>query len=177
MLHLASGVRPTIRFAVPDCSAAREVRAWAATTGFFAADDESYVVVSRASAEAAKRAMGVDRSSGPHTFELGLLLGYPTCCAQAAGSHGEASLDDWASSTASWELDALNDVLNVTGYSVGRSWLSHIPCSPTCAASLDMALRTRRWLEAQAAGNATDAPWNTWNDLLRTLAISDPASR
>jgi hypothetical protein len=60
--------------------------------GWSAARDDEYLVASP-TLERARHILDVDRSTQPHALELGLLLGYPKCCARAAAVAGEENVD------------------------------------------------------------------------------------
>src|SRR3546814_12102422 len=86
--------------------------------------------------------MSIDRERGNHTAHLGLMLGYPRCCARAAARVGESSLDTWAAGLTRRRFLGRFTAIQITGYRQGRALISHIPCSPNCLASLLLARRS-----------------------------------
>lgn len=112
---------------------------WARRFGFLCAlDEDRFLTVSR-DGRLARDLLVLDRSSVDHTYRLGIRLGYPRCCCLKAASIGESGLDDWAGT---WRTDLLCGafrLIDPTGYVEGKALISHIPCSPRCRPSLDMA--------------------------------------
>lgn len=138
LLTLLAAERPAMR--TQRLQSASAGAAWSRLVrdaGWAVATDEDYCVLAR-TAETAQRVLKLDAALERHTRELGLALGYPTCCASAAVQHGDEGLDDWARVQAARIPDGL---LHIGGYARGNALLSHIPCSADCAASLQQAAR------------------------------------
>lgn len=145
--------RPAMRLRTTDSA---RVAAWANAHYLGSADDGEYVIVSRPGIDA-DDVLLVDRSVEPHTVELGELLGYPRCCAVAAGESGEDALDDLAAGA------HRSGLLDISGYRDGVALVSHIPCGLDCAASLRAASAALK----VARGGCDDT--NT-NDRWRSIA-------
>jgi len=138
-LHLLAGIRPVIRTRLREQGSTRAAVRWVRRQGFVCVvDDEGFIVVARKSYRA-RRAMAIDRSVGNHTRTLGLALGYPECCCREAAKRGDSQLDQWAETYSRIRLSGVSKVLNPIRYFEGESVLSHIPCSPRCKKSLQMA--------------------------------------
>jgi hypothetical protein len=108
--------------------------------------------------------------------ELGLLLGYPTCCIDAFASAGpHSSTSDLIaaarrrSGDLRWELNVLDPVSPFT-------LVPHIPCRFDCSASLELATRVISVLDsvfpflAGAAEHALRRNWLWW-DATRSIAF------
>lgn len=141
---LLSGVRPTVRTTATGARDQAEVFAWARRMGLHAVlDSAGFVTLSR-SASRARRAMDVDWSPGHHTAALGLLLGYPACCARTAARVGDAGLDAWKTPERRRYVGRFA-AIDVGGYGRGHGFLSHVPCSPRCVPSLRQAEAAAAW--------------------------------
>ena len=148
LLHLAANIRPAIRteLAIPVSHAV--VHRWMRRHGWYTAiDGDNFVVVSR-SANLARKVLNIDREESPHTFRLGRALGYPTCCCRAAASVGEQDLDAWARALCQRRFIGRFNSINPSLYRDGKALISHIPCSISCQASLQMANDTLAALRA-----------------------------
>ncbi len=135
LLGLASG-RSAIRFRLPgDVDLAQQC---AHAHGLSMEYDGIYAVWSRSEAHG-RRVMQVDRSRTPHVAELGDLLGYPSCCTNAAQASGEAGIDALAAAASRWRLSGERALLDISEYSGGVALLSHVPCGPDCLESVAQA--------------------------------------
>lgn len=138
LLHLAIDVRPAIRI-IPRNVQPKVLARWAAAHGWYAAsDEEGFLAISRSPA-LSRKILKIDCRAQPHTRELGMALGYPPCCCAAAARRGESAIDQWASEAASRFHLGVFRLIDAAGYRVGRSLLSHIPCTVRCRRSLAMA--------------------------------------
>ena len=139
ILHLAAKIRPAIRTELAIPVSQDVVRIWMRRLGWYTAiDRDDFLVVSRSSA-LARMILAIDRDDSPHTFRLGHALGYPPCCCRAAASVGEQNLDSWAIAMSQRRFVGRFKLIDPTAYSEGHALISHIPCSPFCQASLQMA--------------------------------------
>ena len=153
LLALAAG-RPAIRL---EAAASVPLEAWASERELALARDESFAVVARSPVLAAT-VLQVDRSAEPHMIELGVLLGYPRCCALYANEYGEHRIDELAATIAGRRPSREQRLLDISRYSDGLALVSHVPCSPQCAASL---------MQARAALTTVTTTWDDDRDTAR----------
>ena len=146
LLALAAG-RAAVRF---ELLASAPLEAWASERHLAVVRDESFAVVARSS-DLAAAVLQVDRSAEPHLIELGVLLGYPQCCARHANELGEHRLDELAALAAGRRLSGDQQLIDISRYSDGLALVSHVPCSPQCAPSL---------MQAHAALATTSTTWD-----------------
>lgn len=139
LAQLRGSVRPVMRSQLVDRADRHEVRRWARRQGLFAAVDKDGFFSIAPIAGSARRVLRIDARAGRHTIALGLALGYPACCCMAAGRRNDEGLDDWGQAIASRRFVGLFRLIDPSGYSEGRTRISHVPCSTRCAASLRMA--------------------------------------
>jgi hypothetical protein len=163
--QLERSIRPVIRSQLSGSARRGDLRRWARRAGLFAVvDSEGFFSLSPDPAKA-RRALRIDARPGRHTIALGRALGYPICCCRAAARHKEAELDDWAEAMSSRRFIGMFRLIEPGGYVAGKAAISHVPCSPRCSASLQMAraLIARKgtgWAFAQKAmqmGRASSA--------------------
>ncbi len=141
LLGVLADVKPAAR--VEAGALAPELVEWAALTGLAAATDpEGYVALARTHKVAAEL-LAIDRATGAHEYELGLMLGYPTCCSELIATIGEASIDARAATVARWSLDCAFRLIDIAGYKRGEALISHVPCHARCTPSLDLAAALR----------------------------------
>jgi hypothetical protein len=138
-LGLLAGTKPALRvFAAP---LQDELLRWADTEGWAAAVDVDGVVVIASEPRVANQILRLDRSRTRHAHEMGILLGYPTCCSTRIATLGEAAIDQRCIEIERWSFRGRFRVIDPTGYRDGRAVLSHLPCSVACRASLALAER------------------------------------
>lgn len=162
MAQLLCAIRPAIRSQVTDRVDRTELRRWARRAGLYAVvDREGFFAFSR-HPDSARRVLRIDAQPRQHVIALGRALGYPICCCRAAARRKESGLDAWAEALSSRRFIGLFRLIQPRGYLTGSSRISHVPCSPRCAASLRMAqalvveeggshvkLSQRRWRAAR----------------------------
>jgi hypothetical protein len=162
LAQLRRSIRPVMRSQVTGRLDRTELRRWARRAGLYAAmDGEGFFALSR-HAGSARRVLRMDARPGRHLVALGRALGYPICCCRAAARCKEEGLDSWSEAIASRRFIGLFRLIQPRDYLTGRSSISHVPCSPRCAASLRMAqalegdagdrgkrLAQRRWRTAR----------------------------
>jgi hypothetical protein len=175
LLLLAAGCRQTLRLRPLDRCFFAEIVEWARKENLESVSDDQYVCVSSAGSRQAQATLQADRSILPHTRELGLHLGYPICCSEEMAKWGESAIDERARIAAKWSLSGSFRCLQVNGYLDGLSWLSHVPCSPTCCESRSMAEAGHDWLMRQPTLSSLVKPWNEWRRLVYMIPIV-PAS-
>ncbi len=81
----------------------------------------------------------VDHSHHPHEEELGRLLGYPTCCYRKIAEVGEMQIDSFENWLISQPFTGTFKLINPYAYREGKAFISHVPCSPSCSPSLEIA--------------------------------------
>jgi hypothetical protein len=131
--------KPAMRTFAGDRASA--LLAWASDANLSAAADHDGFVAVAHSKSLAGRVLAVDRSPDDHCAELGTLLGYPRCCADRVAALGESAIDDYAESVDAWLYEGPFRLIDTSGYRSGRALISHLPCSPTCLGSLELARR------------------------------------
>lgn len=138
---LACG-KPAVRLLVGGEAERRLVKAlslWCRERGLdFASDGEGFVCISSGGGEAG-RILELDRRAEAHEVELGLALGYPRCCCERVAAVGESNIDAYAAEVAAWPFTGAYRRINPSGYRQGLALICHLPCSPTCDASLSIA--------------------------------------
>jgi hypothetical protein len=135
LLQLLAGVRPAIRTETVGFVEYVVIQRWARGFGWFVAFDDPFIALSPIPG-LSRQILAIDRQPAPHTLRLGLALGYPLCCCRAAERVGENNLDDWSATMGRRAFFGRFKLINPSGYGEGLSLISHIPCSPYCAASL-----------------------------------------
>lgn len=113
----------------------------------FAFDSEGFVCIA-SNEGASEHILGIDRRSESHEIDLGLALGYPLCCCERVAAIGESGIDAYAIEVALWTFAGSYQRINPCGYRQGLSLISHLPCSPTCEASLEIANQSQIFLMA-----------------------------
>jgi hypothetical protein len=160
--------KPALRIAVPHAAiASRTIDAFA-DAGWASALDEEYLVAAP-TAQMARHILDVDRRSQPHALELGLLLGYPACCAQATADVGEEDIDDHVLRLGEDCDRGQAHRLDPRGYLRGLALVPYLACSPHCSPALRHADAACAFI-SQAAGTAVvdEEPWITWR---RTIEV------
>jgi len=87
-----------------------------------------------------------DQSLLPHEMELGRLLGYPDCCSSKVAQVGEDGIDSFETWLVAQPFLGEFKLINPLGYTKGRAFISHVPCSTTCEASLIIAKKLFNFL-------------------------------
>lgn len=135
LAQLLAGVRPAIRTETVGFVELEVIQRWARGFGWFVALDDPFIALSPIPG-LSRRILAIDRQPAPHALRLGLALGYPLCCCRAADRIGENNLDDWSATMGRRAFFGRFKLIDPSGYGEGLSLISHIPCSPRCAASL-----------------------------------------
>ncbi len=138
-LQMAAGVKRALRtrLAGPDASTA--VAEWCDRHRLsHLVDDEGYASIA-VDRPLAALILEVDRQVGPHEAPLGRLLGYPACCSEFVAEGGEDRIDVLACEAARWPFRGDYRLIDPSLYLAGESLVCHVPCSPTCDRSLEMA--------------------------------------
>lgn len=134
--------KPAIRSQLLNRSDCVPLREWADAQGAsFALDDGGFFYITRDGS--ANELLELDRRFASHEYELGLMLGYPRCCAATIAEIGEREIDDRASVASRWHFSPPYHLINPDGYAYGAALISHVPCTPSCAPSLRIAEAVR----------------------------------
>ena len=143
--------KPAIRLLIDTEAGIESLKIWCLKSGFdFAADMDGFACVT-VEAEFAGHILEIDRSLGAHEIELGRLLGYPNCCTERVASLGESKIDEYAAEVSVWSFEGRYFRINPKDYRSGRALISHLPCSPTCDASLVIAESMREFVLAHTS--------------------------
>lgn len=149
ILFLACG-KAAVRLIVETADGLREIRDWSERWGRdFMADQDGFAVVGFEPGSALQ-ILEIDRRVEAHEIELGLALGYPACCCERIALVGESGIDAHALIVAGWSFQGQYRRINPAGYRSGHSLISHLPCSPTCHASLRIANMARDFVLAHS---------------------------
>jgi hypothetical protein len=163
-LHLVALDKPAVRIKVPE-SEFHDLVHWCMQYGYgWSSDAEGFLCVAR-SKLIANRVLEVDQGTEPHELDLGLLLGYPSCCCEAVAEMGESRIDEYAVAAAKWDFHGRFRLIDPSGYTQGASLICHLPCSPHCEASLNIAIRAVGFLRGRLEHPAF-ASWMRWTQLL-----------
>jgi hypothetical protein len=144
-LHLLVARKPAIRFPLSEIDARKQLRLWCDQWNYGLAYDGSYACVA-SNVSLANYVLEVDNRREDHTEELGELLGYPRCCTQFVGAIGEKNIDYLVEEISMWEFLGKFKLIDPSQYSAGHSLICHLPCSPHCEASLEMAAHVLKFL-------------------------------
>lgn len=137
------GIRPAFRTETSSSATNAEIGRWArARSLYFCRDADDFIVFST-KPWLVRHIMTVDQSPGDHLARLGYWLGYPPCCIRSARRMRESNLDRWSEALGARRHIGRFTSNRVSGYRAGQSLISHIPCSPQCKASLDMATKIK----------------------------------
>jgi len=157
--------KPAVRLTVDNEDGLEALRKWCGRWGFdCAVDEEGFACVS-SELGTASRILEIDRRADAHEIELGRALGYPACCCGRVAEVGESEIDSYAAAVARWSFEGAYRRINPIGYMSGRAFISHIPCSPACDASLAIADRAYRFVIEHAGEPVL-------SELYRSLVVS-----
>jgi hypothetical protein len=169
VLGILAQNKPAIRIPVGERRTAAQVARVVAAVGWSHANDEDFLVAA-SSPEVASHVLDVDRSAQPHTLDLGLLLGYPACCARAAAHVGEGNIDQLAVRLGTDCERERAPHLDPRHYAKGIALVSYVACSPRCPTALQHAWASIRYINASVEGAAVQKePWLTWHKTVEAL--------
>ena len=138
-MHLIACGKPAVRTQIQQINGLAKIAVWCEQYGFaFQSDDEGYICVAQ-DVDLARMILLVDQSVEPHESMLGKLLGYPSCCCDFIAAVGETNIDAIAKEITTWPFLGSFSLINPAGYLEGKSLICHLPCSPECGASLQIA--------------------------------------
>lgn len=151
---ILAGARQTLRTELARPVSGADLRRWARSLGLFASlDAHGFLALSRRPG-VTRQLLALDAAPGDHADRLGGLLGYPLCCRRAARRAGEAEIDALAAAAAGRRHLGRFRAINPAGYADGRAVVSHVPCVPSCRASLAMADSVARWARRGPRGHS-----------------------
>lgn len=160
-LHLAARQKTVLRTYICDDRSLEAVKLWCLSHGLCIVwDDFRFICVGFNEAEALT-VMALDKQPGPHAFELGLALGYPECCCKFVARLGESQIERLDHQTTTWVFQGDYRLISPACYSAGTSLICHIPCSPTCAVSLQQAQAVLAYLRVNKNEPFAER-WRKW---------------
>lgn len=146
-LQVVACGKQAVRLKLPKFAHER-VAAWGGRIGWATfSDHHGYICLARTFTQA-EQILTLDGSATTHTAELGVMLSYPECCSERIASIGEDRIDFLADKAGDWRLEGAFRLTRITGYLQGRALISHVPCSPRCPVSLQLAACAAAWLRA-----------------------------
>ena len=140
LLHFISCEKPCVRIYLQNITNHKVITNWCKRHNFaFYIDQYGYICIAH-SINTAKEVLRIDKSTIPHTFQLGQMLGYPHCCCDFVAKIGEANIDVLEKEIISaWEFSGLYKLINPIDYKSGKALICHLQCSTTCTKSLQLA--------------------------------------
>lgn len=139
IVQFLAGGKPAIRTHIRHPANPDNIMNWCQKFGFtFASDMDGFVCIA-CEESMPNLILSIDQSATPHEQELGLLLGYPSCCCSFVGSIGEGNIDACCEIMRYWHFVEPYSLINPSGYLQGEALICHLPCSQTCEASLKLA--------------------------------------
>lgn len=161
--------KPAIRIAVRDAAIAARTTASFVDAGWASARDEEYLVAA-STGQMARHILDVDRRTQPHALELGLLLGYPECCARATAAVGEENIDDQAKRLGEdCDREQVHH-LDARHYLTGLALVPYVACSPRCSHAMRHAKAASAYIAHATATTAVgQEPWITWRRTLDSV--------
>lgn len=164
VLHLSANLKAAFRCRLRATNYLPLVMPWCELHGFAVrVDQDGYICVAK-TAELANRILEVDRSSEPHEQTLGALFGYPSYCCQSVARIGESNIDHLEDQIRQWKFDGEYRLINPSDYLVGASLICHLPCSPVCSASLEIARLALRFVDHHRLEKGFER-WSNWFSL------------
>lgn len=147
LLRLSAGCTQAVRLRLTSNVDVAYVLDWGRANELGVVVDEERFVALASDVDHARHVLQVDAADRPHELTLGVLLGYPLCCAQEIARIGENAIDARAREIATWRFPGRWAAIEPGGYLAGRSLISHLPCSERCAPSLRQARRALECLD------------------------------
>lgn len=148
-----SGARTTLRTELAEPITAEAVRRWARGLGLYVSwDNDGFLALSRKPG-LSRKLLYIDAAPGDHLAVLGRLLGYPACCVLSARRVGEGGLDHRADALGARRHIGRFRSIDATDYCSGEGLVSHVPCGPSCGASVRIARVAALYLGGRATAN------------------------
>lgn len=133
------GLKPAIRSKIKQPDNFKFIKDWCDEWSFSSyMDKDSYIYVAR-NASLVKQLIELDHLAQKREDKLGMLLGYPSCCCKKIAKIGEEHIDNYEQNLCQKNFKAFFRLINPQKYRKGTAFISHVPCSTTCFASLFIA--------------------------------------
>lgn len=160
-LHFIGCNKPAIRLYLPSILNRQKLQLWCELHNYnFVCDEDHYICISRESF-IAETVLLVDQMPDAHEYLLGILLGYPKCCCEHIANLGEENIDNFEAVTTKWLFSNKYQFINPIDYVSGTSLVCHLPCSPTCDKSLELALKALNFVQCNSSLSCFE-PWLPW---------------
>lgn len=161
LLHFIACDKLAVRFHLDDSDTQTQIINWCHIHEYsVSSDTERYICITH-NLELAENILHIDADPMPHAQKLGLLLGYPECCSQFIHKLGECNIDWVAELIGGWKFDRRFNLINPSGYLEGKSLICHLPCSPVCESSLEIAEKALHFIKS----HYNEIYWlNQWED-------------
>ena len=140
LAQLRRSLRPVVRSELEPGADRLKVRQWARRQGLYLSLDRDGFFALSPIAVAARRVLRIDARPGRHAIALGRALGYPACCSREAARRGEENIDAWSGAMSRRRFFGRFRAIGPGDYAAGGGYISHVPCSHRCAASLRLVL-------------------------------------
>lgn len=150
-LHLAAGTKRVIRTRLLADAPAESALGWSRAAGLAGVVDAQRYFFAGLTRQDVERAATLDAAVTPHEILFGTLLGYPDCCCRAVAAVGEENIDAHAAAVGRWAFAGRHRLIDPGEYRGGLALVSHLPCSPACDQSLELAERVLRYLVSRPA--------------------------
>lgn len=172
-LQFLTASKPAVRLHVNPSAGdtVDELTRWAHGQGLHVQSDQHYICVARTAATAAD-VLRLDATPTAHERALGIALGYPPCCCEAAAAVGEECIDEWEALVGTWHFAGRYRLIDPSRYRQGKALISHIPCSSRCGPSWMLADKAVRGILGWLASAPTKRePWATWQETIALLSV------
>lgn len=154
--------KPGVRLGKSSLELQNQMKNWAKKRNFgFIVNYDNYVYLGKTKL-IARMIQLIDDSYFSHEFLLGRFLGYPTCCCKKVKFIGEKNIDLWENELCNTSIfKGKFRLINPSGYTQGKSLISHIPCSCNCEKSLTIAKKALSII-IQNKENEKFSRWKEW---------------
>ena len=150
-LHLAAGTKRVFRTRLLADAPADSALGWSRAAGLAGFADAQRYFFAGLTHQDVECAATLDAAVTPHEIGFGALLGYPECCCRAVAAVGEENIDAHAAAVGRWAFAGRHRLIDPGKYRGGLALVSHLPCSPACDQSLELAERVLRYLVSRQA--------------------------
>ncbi len=161
--HFIFCSKPAVRVKLECLDGVVEISEWCQQYDYFLDIDADGFICIAHDLSLAKTILLVDQSKEPHEEVLGQFLGYPLCCCRFVATVKEENIDEFAKEVANWYFPKPFHIINPSKYREGQSLICHLPCSPTCLSSLEIAKKALT-IVISNANNPVIIPWRIWLD-------------
>lgn len=161
LLHFVALNKICIRTRISNRASYNEVENWCSRNSYYSYIDTNNFLFIVKDKSNLKYLYNLDTDEQPHEFRLGSLLGYPKCCCLFIEKVGESNIDSTCSEVEKWGYLKEFILINPHGYTKGNSLICHIPCSPNCQPSLELALQALAFIRLNENSMFTRR-WRDW---------------